>query len=180
MQSSSVLCDQKFSCKKNLLFFKAVSPSRLPFYLGSLLYIISSLFSHSRSWDYPENVGIYSQFDIKSKTWFSIFLNVYVSSMEQDKFLISQLSPPKTDPMKMNCDNFQIQNEVPKQLGLEKQMQKLESLVLFSYLLPELWSLNCQKLCPFNNFLLMSLKNLRSLEQFTYMNLKFSFCSFRK
>ena len=35
------------------------------------------------------------------------------------------------------------------------------SLVLFSYLFPELWSLNCQKLCPFRNFLMMSAKNLR-------------------
>ena len=36
-------------------------PTKLPFYLGSLLYIISSLFSHFRSWDYPEYFGIYSQ-----------------------------------------------------------------------------------------------------------------------
>ena len=28
----------------------------------------------------------------------------------------------------------------------------MDSLVLFSYLLPDLWSLNCQKLCPSFNF----------------------------
>ena len=82
-------------------------------YLGNLLHIISSLFSHFRSWDYPEHFGIYSQLDRKSKTWFFIFLNVYVSWIERDKILISQLSPPKLryfadqngpkgDPMKMN------------------------------------------------------------------------------
>ena len=30
-----------------------------------------------------------------TNTWFFIFLNVYVSWIEQDKILISQLSPPK-------------------------------------------------------------------------------------
>ena len=88
-------------------------PTKVTFYLGSLLHIISSLFSHFRSWDYPEHFGIYSQLDRKSKTWFFIFLNVYVSWIERDKILISQLSPPKLryfadqngpkgDPMKMN------------------------------------------------------------------------------
>ena len=66
-------------------------PTKLPFYLGSLLHIISSLFSHFRSWDYPE----YSQLDRKSKIWFFIFLSVYVSWIEQDKILISKVSPPK-------------------------------------------------------------------------------------
>ena len=32
-------------------------------------------------------------------------------------------------------------------------------IVLFSYLLPDLWSLNCQKLYPFCNFLLISEKS---------------------
>ena len=66
-------------------------PTKLPFYLGSLLHIISSLFSHFRSWDYPE----YSQLYRKSKIWFFIFLSVYVSWIEQDKILISKVSPPK-------------------------------------------------------------------------------------
>ena len=37
---------QKFSCEWNLSFFKAVPPVMLPFYLGSPLHLISSLFSH--------------------------------------------------------------------------------------------------------------------------------------
>ena len=46
MQPDSVPSDQKFSCKWNLSFFKAVPSSSLSFYLGSLLHIISSLLSH--------------------------------------------------------------------------------------------------------------------------------------
>ena len=52
----------------------------------------------------------------------------------------------------MNFDNFQMQNEFPKQLSLERQMKKMGSFVWFSCLLPELWSLNCQELCFFCNF----------------------------
>ena len=92
-----------------------------PFYLGSLLLIISSLSSRFRSWSYPGNFGIYSQLDRKSKTWFFTFLCVYVCWIKRDKILISQLSPPKfryfadqngrtkVGLMKMNFDNFQIQ-----------------------------------------------------------------------
>ena len=110
----------QFSCKWILTFLKAVPPSTLPFYLGSLLLIIISLSSHFRSWDYPKNVGIYSQLDRRGKSWYFTFLNVYVSWTERDKILISQLSPPKFryfadqngpkgDHMKMNFDNFQMQ-----------------------------------------------------------------------
>ena len=85
--------------------------------LDILLHIIRSLFSHFRSWDYPEHFGIYSQLNRKSKTWLFIFLNGYVSWIERDKILISQLSPPKFryfadqnepkgDPIKDNFDNF--------------------------------------------------------------------------
>ena len=71
---------------------------------------------------------------------------------------------PKEDPLKMNIDNFKCKNEIPKQLRLEKQMKKkMELLDLFSYFVPELWSLNYQKLCPFCYFLLMSAKNLKLL-----------------
>ena len=59
-----------------------------------------------------------SQLDWKSKTWFFTFRNVYVSWIERDKILISQLSPPKfryfTDqngpkggPYETNFDIFQ-------------------------------------------------------------------------
>ena len=77
MQAGSVPCDQKFSYKWNFSFFKAV-----PSNVGSLPHIISFLFSHFRSRDSIEHFGIYSQLDRKSKTWFFILLNVYVSWTE--------------------------------------------------------------------------------------------------
>ena len=52
-------------------------------------------FKISRPWDYPENSGICSQLDRKSKTWFFTFLNVHISRIERDKILISQHSPSK-------------------------------------------------------------------------------------
>ena len=61
----------------------------------------------------------------------------------------------------MNFDN--CKNEFSKQLGLKKHMKKMRSFVWFSCLLPELWSVNCQKLCLFCNFLLMSTKSLNSV-----------------
>ena len=60
--------------------------------------------------------------------------------------------------MKMNFDNFQMQNDFPKQLVLEEQIG------LFAWsssLFPEIWSLNCQKLYLYCNFLLIRAKNLR-------------------
>ena len=120
LQAGSVPYDQKFFCKWNVSFFKAVPPNRLSFHLGSVLHIISSLVSNFRSWDYPEHFGSYFQLDRKSETWFFTFLNVYVSWTERDKILISELSHPKFryfadqngpkgDPIKMNFYNFQMQ-----------------------------------------------------------------------
>ena len=94
-------------------------PTKLHFYLGSLLYIISFLCSHFRSWDYAEHFGISSQLVRKSKTCFFVFLTVHVSWIEPDEILTSQLSlpkfryfadqnGPKRDPMKINSDNFQM------------------------------------------------------------------------
>lgn len=61
-----------------------------------------------------------SQLDKRSKTCFFTFLDMYVSRIERDKILISQLSLPnlgilqtsmdqKRDPMKVNFDSFQIE-----------------------------------------------------------------------
>ena len=47
-------------------------------------------------------------------------------------------------------------------------MKKMGSLVLFSYQLPELWSLNCPKFCPFYNFLLMSAKSKAVIAIYLY------------
>ena len=46
MQTDLVPSDQKFSCKWNISFFKAVPSNRLSIYLGSLLHITSSLIGH--------------------------------------------------------------------------------------------------------------------------------------
>ena len=59
------------------------------------LYLCKISSTRYRPWDYPENFGIYSQLDRKSKTLFFTFLNVYVFWIERDKILISQLSPSK-------------------------------------------------------------------------------------
>ena len=50
-------------------------PTKLHFF--SLLHIISFLFCHFRSWDYPEHFGIYSQLNRKSKTWLFISPKVF-------------------------------------------------------------------------------------------------------
>ena len=111
-----------------------------------------------RPWDYSENFGIYSKLDRKSKHCSCIFLNVYVSWIERDKILISQLSPLNSGilqtkmgqrgyPMKMNFDKFQIQKWVSLTVRARKADEKMRSFVWFSCLLSQLWSLNCQKLC---------------------------------
>ena len=46
MQAASVPSDQKFSSNWNLSFLKVALPNRLSFYLGRLLHIVSSFFSH--------------------------------------------------------------------------------------------------------------------------------------
>ena len=119
---------------------------------------------------------------------------MYVSWIKRYKNLISQLSPPKFryfedqnrpkgDPWKWILTNSKCKNEVPNQLGLERQMKKIGSSILLSYLRCGLRSLNCQKLCRFCNFLLILAKILdcsSNLCIYIYLNGMFSFCSFRK
>ena len=84
--SFSVPCDQKLSCKLNLSSFKAVPPNKLSFYLGSMLHIISSLFSYFRSWDYPKNLG----FNLKEKVKPSLSLSsicMFLNRTEQNSNL---------------------------------------------------------------------------------------------
>ena len=86
------------------------------------------------------------------------------NSFHLQKFrYFAEQNGPKGGHMKMNFDKFKSRNAVPKQLGVEKQIKKMGPLALFSYLLLDLWSLNCQKLCPICNFVLISAKNLRLL-----------------
>ena len=121
----------------------------------------------NRPWDYPENFWIYTPG----------FLNLVFylpqcafSWIKRDKILISQFSRPKFryfadqnvpkggTPWKRILIIFKCKNKLPKKLGFEKEMKKMGSFVWFSCLIPELWPFNCQKLCPFSNFLLISAK----------------------
>ena len=88
---------------------------------------------------------------------------MYVSWIEQDKILNPQLWPPKFrcfadqnrpngDTIKMNIDNFQMQKWGSYTFRARKADKKMELLVLFSYFVHELWSLNCQKLSFFQIF----------------------------
>ena len=75
-------------------------------------------------------------------------------------------------PLKWILTIFICKNEFFKQLGLKKQKKKIWLFVWFSCLIPELRSLNCEKMCSFCNFWPMSAKNLRLLKQLLYMHLK--------
>ena len=46
--------------------------------------VLELIFYYFRPWDHPENSGIYSQLERRSKNWFLIFLNVYVFWFERD------------------------------------------------------------------------------------------------
>ena len=71
-----------------------------------------------RSWDYPENFGIYSQLQRKSKTCFFYYPHCVCILNRRDKVLASQFLPPKfryfatqtgpkwEDSMKMNFENW--------------------------------------------------------------------------
>ena len=62
----------------------------------------------------------------------------------------------------------------------EKLDEKMGPFAKFSYFLPELWSINCPKMCIFYNFVLTSARNLSLPKQFTYMNLKVFITFFQK
>ena len=68
------------------------------------LLIFCTQISYSRAWDYPENLGIYCHPDRKDKTWFCTYLNVYVSWIEQDNILMSQLSPLPSGHLQTKMD----------------------------------------------------------------------------
>ena len=85
-----------------------------------------------------------SQFNRKSKTWFFTFLNVYVSWIERDKILISQLTRPKfkyfvdqneqkEDPIKMIFYNFEIQQWISQIVRAQKVDVKIRIICLISF-----------------------------------------------
>ena len=104
MVNADWLCSMrpKIFLQMKFIIFQGCS-AKLPFYLKIAFLLIwqpspyNQLLIQSlyRSWDYPEHFEIYSQLHRKSKTCFFIFLSVYLSWIEWDKNLISQLLPPK-------------------------------------------------------------------------------------
>ena len=101
-----------------------------------------------------------SQLDRKSKTWFFTFLNVYVSWIDRDKILISQLSPPKFryfadqngpkgDPMKTNFEFFQIQKWISKTVRAQKVNERNEVICLVSFFPSWVMVLNLLKIVHF-------------------------------
>ena len=101
-----------------------------------------------------------SQLERKSKTWFFTFLNVYVSWIERDKILISQLTPPKfryfadqngwkEDPMKMNFGNFQIQKWISQTVRAQKVDEKNGVICLISFFLSWVMVLKLPKIVHF-------------------------------
>ena len=101
-----------------------------------------------------------SQLDSKSKTWFFTFLNVYISWIEQEKILITQLSPPKLDilqtrmdkkgnPIKMNSDNFQIQKWISQIVRVQKIDEKSGVICLVSFFPSWVMALKLHKIVLF-------------------------------
>ena len=94
-----------------------------------------------RSWDYPENFGICSQLNRKSKTFFFYFpqcecvLNRMEQSSDPRAFTskIQVFFRPKWtkggSPWKWILKIFKYKNEYHKQLELKKQMKKMGSFV---------------------------------------------------
>ena len=80
---------------------------------------------------------------------------------------------PKGDPIKISFDTFQMLKWSSQTVRARKADKKWS---IFSYLFPDLWSLNRQKFCPFCRFLLVS-GCCSNLWECIW---KFSFCSFGK
>ena len=100
-----------------------------------------------------------------NRTKFNLILKLLLPKF---RYFVDQ----REDPMEMNFDNFQIQKWILQTFRNQKVFKKMGSFLKFSFFLPELWSLNCQKWCIFCKFLLTLARNLNLLEQFIYIHLK--------
>ena len=127
----------------------------------------------------------------KKRTWFFTFVNGYVFWIEQEKILISQLTPPKfsyladqngrkLDPMKMNFGNFQIQKRVSQTVRAQKVDEKYRVICLNSIFLSWVMVLKLLKIVEFCKFLLTSARNLNILKQFIFIHLKDLIMLFQK
>ena len=119
------------------------------------------------------------------------FLNVYVSWIQWEKILISQLTPPKfryfayqngwkEDPMKLNFGNFQIQKWISQTIRAEKVDEKNWVICLISIFFSWVLVLKLPKIVHFCKFVLISAKSLNILKNSFLSICKTSSCSFRK
>ena len=109
-----------------------------------------------------------SQLDWKSKTQFFTFLNEYVSWIEWDKILISQISPPK-------FRYFTDENR-PKEGPHENELWHFSFLEVICLVMV----LKLTKIVHFCKFVLTSGRNLNLLKQFIYIHLKDLMMLFQK
>ena len=130
-------------------FFKVVQPNRLLFYLGSLLHIISSLLSHFRSWDYPEDFGFIHNSIEKVKPDFALSSLCMIPELKGTKSWSHNFHLQRRTPWKCILTNFKCKNEVPKKLGLEKQMIKNGVISLVFISLPWVMVLKLSKIMSF-------------------------------
>ena len=70
--------------------------------------------------------------------------------------------------MKTNLSYFEIQDGC---FAAQKVGEKLEPFLKFAYLAPGLWSFNCQKICCFCNFVLISARKFIIYLKIMYYNL---------
>ena len=124
-----------------------------------------------------------SQLDRKIKTWFFTFLNVYVSRIERDKILISQLSPPKfryfaeqNGPKGGRYENefWQFWNTKMNIINRTQKLDEKNGVICLVFFFPS-WVtfLKLPKIIHFFcKFVLTSARNLNLLKQFIYICLK--------
>ena len=76
--------------------------------------------------------------------------DIYVNRLESitlsiQTCILQTRTHAKCEPIEQNFEGLQMKNEIYQQIGIKKWMRKMGSFVQLSCLLPELWSLKCQK-----------------------------------
>ena len=137
--------------------------------LVSILCTIAFWYKQKRSGKFR------SQLDRKSKTCFFTFLNVYVSWIEWDKILISQLTPLnfryfadqnewQKDPMKINFDNFQIQKWISQTVRAQKADEENRVICVISFFSSWVMVLKLPKIVHFLQIFADLIKKPKSIE----------------
>ena len=137
--------------------------------LVSILCTIAFYYRQKRSGKFR------SQLDRKSKTCFFTFLNVYVSWIEWDKILISQLTPLnfryfadqnewQKNPMKINFDNFQIQKWISQTVRAQKADEENRVICVISFFSSWVMVLKLPKIVHFFQIFADLIKKPKSIE----------------